>query len=273
MFKSLRFRLIASYLLIVLLAMGIAAGLSWVALDRAFLGVLRENLLAQAERVAQVIEAGGAGDMITAGVIGEEYSQSANVMPGYHTRVVDEEGVVILDLATADAVAQEEAPAALSLDRYGRLLTNFDIRAEDAHDQRVAIPLSERPEIHSALAGEPATAVRAYSWAPDRRVLYAAYPVRSAEDSVVSVVYVASPLPRFSLTLLPTTFGPQVLGGVGCSVGRAGWFSVGAHTHSSVTPAHRRRVGAGVRRAGSHHSPDVYHRAGSPGHGVQHDER
>jgi signal transduction histidine kinase len=222
MFKSLRFRLIASYLLIVLLAMGIAAGLSWVALDRAFLGVLRENLLAQAERVAQVIEAGGAGDMITAGVIGEEYSQSANVMPGYHTRVVDEEGVVILDLATADAVAQEEAPAALSLDRYGRLLTNFDIRAEDAHDQRVAIPLSERPEIHSALAGEPATAVRAYSWAPDRRVLYAAYPVRSAEDSVVSVVYVASPLPRFSLTLLPTTFGPQVLGGVALAVLLAG---------------------------------------------------
>ncbi|MFN2271574.1 MAG: ATP-binding protein [Anaerolineae bacterium] len=227
MFRSLRFRLIVSYLLVVLLAMGIAAGLAWAALDRAFLGVLRENLLAQAQRVAQVVEAGGAGDMVTAGVIGGEfatdwYSQSSNVLPGYHTRVVDEESVVILDLATAEAVTQEEAPAALSRDRYGGLLTNFDIRAEDARGQDVAIPLAERPEIQSALTGEPATAVRAYSWAPDRRVLYAAYPVRSSDDSVVSVVYVASPLPRFSLVLLPTTFGPQVLGGVALAILLAG---------------------------------------------------
>jgi signal transduction histidine kinase len=230
MFKSLRFRLIASYLLVVLLAMGIAAGLSWVALDRAFLGVLRENLLAQARRVAQVVEAGGADDIVFAGIVGGEsaageYSQSANVLPGYHTRVVDEESVVILDLATVDKLAQEEAPAALPSDQYGRLLSNFDIRAEGARDRRVAIPLSERSEIQSALAGEPATAVRAYSWAPDRRVLYAAYPVRSSKDAsppmggtegwdVCSVVYVASPLPRFGLSLLPTTFGPQVLGGV-----------------------------------------------------------
>ncbi len=234
MFKSLRFRLIASYLLVVLLAMGIAAGLAWAALDRAFLDVLCENLLAQAQRVAQVVEAGGAGDMVTAGIIGgesaaEEYSQSANVLPGYHTRVVDEESVVILDLATADAVAQEEAPADLSRDRYGRLLTNFDIRAGDARSQSVAIPLAERPEIQSALAGEPATAVRAYSWAPDRRVLYAAYPVRTSPlmggtegGDVLSVVYVASPLPRFSLTLLPTAFGPQVLGGVALAIVLAG---------------------------------------------------
>ena len=56
MFKSIRSRLIASYLLVILLAMGIAALLAWSALDRAFLDVLRENLLAQARRVAQTIE-------------------------------------------------------------------------------------------------------------------------------------------------------------------------------------------------------------------------
>jgi signal transduction histidine kinase len=227
MFKSLRFRLIASYLLVVLLAMGIAAGLSWAALDRAFLDVLRENLLAQAQRVAQVVEAGGADDITTAGIVGgefaaNEYSQSANVLPGYHTRVIDEESLVILDLATADAEAQEGASSILPPDQYGRLLSNFDIRAEDASGQSAVIPLSERSEIRSALIGEPATAVRAYSWAPDRRVLYAAYPVHSSEDSVVSVVYVASPLPRFSLTLLPTTFGPQVLGGVALAILLAG---------------------------------------------------
>ncbi|MBN1812385.1 MAG: HAMP domain-containing protein [Anaerolineae bacterium] len=238
MFKSLRFRLIASYLLVVLLAMGVAAALAWAALDRAFLDVLRENSLAQAQRVAQTIEAGGAGDIAIAGIVGgesaaEEYSQSANVLPGYHTRVVDEESVVILDLTTADAVAQEEATSTLSPDQYGRLWANFDIRAGDTRGRSTTIPLSERPEIQSALAGEPATAVRAYSWAPDRRVLYAAYPVRVSNNTsppvggteggdVHSVVYIASPLPRFSLTLLPTAFGPQVLGGVALAILLAG---------------------------------------------------
>jgi signal transduction histidine kinase len=216
--NSLRSRLIASYLLVVLLAMGIAAVLAGFALDRAFLDVLRENLLAQAQRVAQTIEVGGAGDIAIAGIVGGEsaaegYLQSVNVLPGYHARVIDEEGVVILDLATADTVAQEEPPSTSSQDRYGRLLTNFDILARDARGRSGAIPLAERPEIQSALAGEPATAVRTYSWASDRRVLYAAYPVRISEDGVVSVVYIASPLPRFSLTVLPTAFGPQVLGG------------------------------------------------------------
>jgi signal transduction histidine kinase len=218
MFKSLRFRLIASYLFVVLLAMGVAAALVLAALDRAFLDVLRENLLAQAQRVAQTIEAGGAGDMATVGVVegesaDEAYSQVTNVLPGYHTRVIDEEGVVILDLSSAEALTQEEAPSALSQAQYRQLQTNLDVPPEDTRGRSVAIPLAERPEIQSALAGEPATAVRAYSWAPDRRVLYAAYPVRSSEDGVVGVVYVASPLPRFSLTVLPAAFGPQVLGG------------------------------------------------------------
>ncbi len=233
MFKSLCFRMIASYLLVVLLAMGIAAGLAWAALDRAFLDVLRENLLAQAQRVAQVVEAGEANDVTTAGIIGEEYSQSANVLPGYHTRVIDEESVVILDLATADAEAQDEVPSVWYEGRYRRLWDNFDIRAEDARGRSAAIPLFERPEIQSALTGEPATAVRAYSWAPDRRVLYAAYPVHASDDTpspvegsegghVHSVVYIASPLPRFSLTLLPTAFGPQVLGGMALAILLAG---------------------------------------------------
>jgi signal transduction histidine kinase len=229
LFGSLRFRLIASYLLVVLLAMGVAAGLAGVALDRAFLDVLRENLLAQVQRVAQTIEAGGAGDMATVGVVGgesadEAYSQVTNVLPGYHTRVIDEEGVVILDLSPAEALTQEEAPSALSQAQYRQLQANLDILPEDTRGRSVAIPLAERPEIQSALAGEPATAVRAYSWAPDRRVLYAAYPVRTPNNAsppvggteggtVRSVVYVASPLPRFSLTVLPTAFGPQVLGG------------------------------------------------------------
>ncbi len=214
MFKSIRSRLIASYLLVILLAMGIAAALAWSALDRAFLDVLRENLLAQARRVAQTVEAGEASDLTALNIdptqpVPDLYSQTANVLPGYHTRVIDEEGVVILDLAATDALTASETLPSPPLIQHRRLATNLGISPVD--DTPPA--LLNRPEIQSALAGEPATAVRSYDWAPERRVLYAAYPVCSPDGSVTSVVYIASPLPRLSLSLLPVTFGLQVLGG------------------------------------------------------------
>jgi signal transduction histidine kinase len=227
MFKSIRSRLVFSYLLVILLAMGVAAGLAWGALDRAFLDVLRENLLAQARRVAQTVEAGEVGELPALNLEStqpapEPYSQALNVMPGYHARVIDEEGAVILDLATTEALGTEEALPPSSLTQYESLLTNFDLRSADTRGRNASVPLTSRPEVQSALAGEPATEVRAYSWAPSRRVLYAAYPVRSSEGDVVSIVYMASPLPRFSLTLLPTYFGPQVLGGAGLAILLAG---------------------------------------------------
>ena len=82
MLRSIRSRLIASYLLVILLAMGVAAMLAWNALDRAFLDVLRENLVAQARRVAQTVEA---GDMSGLGTQPAPYSQAANVLPGKQT--------------------------------------------------------------------------------------------------------------------------------------------------------------------------------------------
>lgn len=216
MFRSLRFRLIASYLAVILLAMGVAAALAWGALDRAFLDVLRENLLAQARRVAQTVGAGESGD-IEAAPLGEEaqppaqgYAQATNVAPGYHARVIDEEGVVILDLASADVPTPTVQTSSGTHERLARLL---DIPRAASSSRSPYVPLASRPEIQSALEGEPATAVRSYSWASERRVLYAAYPVPAPDGSVSSVVYIASPLPRFNLGLLPTTFGPQVLGG------------------------------------------------------------
>ncbi len=73
--SSIHVRLIASYLLIALLAMGVASALAWTALDRAFLDVLRENSLAQAQRVAQTLEAGGGRAWASAGAA-EPYSQA-----------------------------------------------------------------------------------------------------------------------------------------------------------------------------------------------------
>lgn len=220
MLRSIRSRLIASYLLVILLAMGVAALLAWSALDRAFLDVLRENMVAQAHRVAQTVEAGGTSGLETQPV---PYSQAANVLPGYHTRIIDDEGVVILGLSTDDPVtglefqsdpsASEELFSNLGISRSG-----LDVRSRDAPTD----DLLSRSEIQSALRGEPTTAVRSYSWTTERRILYAAYPIRSLDGSVVSVVYIASPLPSLTLSLLPDYFGAQTLGGAAVAVMLAG---------------------------------------------------
>jgi signal transduction histidine kinase len=330
-FKSLRFRLIASYLLVILLVMGVAAGLVWSALDRAFLDVLCENLLAQAQRVAQTVQADEAGELtpvdvsaaqaadvsggnepvtstmdvaqgasevaptgeltqttgettyayvapsnnwiqfaeedasqfadLTYGyqarVIDDEgviilnplvgfntpaisvtsaiaasavesrvydapYSQAANVTPGYHTHIISSDGTVVVSPDTGDTNTADEIPVLSSLDRYRKFASNYAPYPADEREQSGSADLLNRSEVQSALAGEPATLVRTYDWAPERRVLYAAYPVRSSAGSVTSVVYVASPLPRLSLSLLPTYFGPQVLGGASLAVLVAG---------------------------------------------------
>jgi HAMP domain-containing protein len=213
MLRSIRSRLIVSYLVVILLAMGIAAALAWSALDHAFLDVLRENLLAQAQRVAQTVEAGETGNITEeTQPAPDPYSQTANVLPGYHTRVIDDEGVIILDLATTDDLTTSETLISPPLTYYRELASNLGVPPTDTRSRSTTVPILSRPEVQSALGGEPATAVRSYDWAPQRRILYAAYPVRSPDGSVTSVVYIASPLPRFSLSLLPAYFGPQVLG-------------------------------------------------------------
>ena len=214
MLGSIRSRLIVSYLAVILLAMGIAAGLAWSALDRAFLDVLRGNLLAQARLVAQTVEAGGTGDVVAeTQPVPDPYSQATNLLPGYHTRVIDDEGAIILDLAATEAPTDETLPSP-PIDFYSELAKNLGISPSDVRSRDTTTTnLLDRAEIQSAMAGEPATAVRSYDWAPQRRIMYAAYPVCLAEGGVVSVVYIASPLPRLTLDLLPDYFGPQAIGG------------------------------------------------------------
>ena len=224
MLGSIRSRLIVSYLAVILLAMGIAAGLAWSALDRAFLDVLRGNLLAQARLVAQTVEAGGTGDVVAeTQPVPDPYSQATNLLPGYHTRVIDDEGAIILDLAATEAPTDETLPSP-PIDFYSELAKNLGISPSDVRSRDTTTTnLLDRAEIQSAMAGEPATAVRSYDWAPQRRIMYAAYPVRALGTplplggneggDVVSVVYIASPLPRLTLGLLPDYFGPQAIGG------------------------------------------------------------
>ena len=105
--RSIRSRLIASYLLVTLLAMGAAAGLAWNALDRAFLDVLRENLLAQARLVAQTVESGGTGNLV---IPGAEPAPGPDGLTNYVPRVIDDEGAVILAPAAVPTASETLAP-------------------------------------------------------------------------------------------------------------------------------------------------------------------
>jgi signal transduction histidine kinase len=136
--------------------------------------------------------------------------------------VIDDEGVVILDLTAASVSAPEQALQALSGSQYQQLQENLGLSELSRHGAGADGDIINRTEIQQALAGEPATAVRRYTWAPRRRILYAAYPVVAADDSVGSVVYIASPLPRINLSLLPAYLGRQMLGAVGLAVALAG---------------------------------------------------
>ncbi len=240
MFGSLRHRLTLSYLAVIGLAMSIAAALAWSALDRAFLDVLRENLLAQARRVAQTVESGyAAGDadgavLSTKGAtpasdeasatpspdpppsLDTSSGQALNVMPGIHTRVIDDESLVMLD---EDLVAPDERGPSQTTTRSYELpaIMQLDMETQiiqaESRQAATAQPLNERDEVRKAFAGQPATAVRSYTWEPRRRVLYAAYPIRSNAGEVTGVAYIASPLPRVNLSLLPDYLGRQILGG------------------------------------------------------------
>ena len=198
MLRSIRSRLIASYLLVVLLAMGIAAGLAWAALDRAFLGMLRENLQVEACRLAEAIELVKTGELTTLNNLTQQsipgaYSPSANVQPGYHECIIDNEGTVI---------------------SLGQSLDDTGTAQQQINEGCQSPAILSRAEIQSVLSGEPATAVRTYDWAPDQRVLYAACPVRLENGTVGGVYYIASPVPRLTLGLFPTYFGAQALGSI-----------------------------------------------------------
>ena len=130
----------------------------------------------------------------------QPYSQTANVTPGVHTRLLSEGGAVVLGLPLSEAFAQ--APAA---------------------EEYASVPTSElvqRPEIDSALRGTPATAIRRVL--ENRRVLYAAAPVYAENGRISGIVYIATPLPSAGL---PVKLILQLVGAVEALTGilMCGW--------------------------------------------------
>ena len=180
--QTIRARLSLNYLLVLTLGMTLAGALAWLAVERLYVNSQRENLMAQARLMAAALQ----GSTIPTEPA-QPYSQTSNVAPGIHTRLLSEGGAVVLGLPLSGTSAQ--APAA---------------------EQYALIPTSElvqRPEIDSALQGNPATAIRRVLG--DRRVLYAAAPVYREDGRINGIVYIATPLPA---TGLPPDIILQLIG-------------------------------------------------------------
>lgn len=176
---SLRARLFASFLIAIGLGMAVAAALTWRAVEHLYLQTQRDNLLAQAERVAKTLPAQGE---LARSPITDPPSQAANITPGINTRVLDADGTLLID----GPLPGDEAGVS-RLESYVRRT------ADDA-----AIPLQQRAEIRSALGGVAETAVRTSPTDPDRQVIYAAAPVPGADGVIRQVIYITMPLPATS---------------------------------------------------------------------------
>jgi signal transduction histidine kinase len=173
---ALRNRLFLNYLAILLLGMGLAALLAWRSVERLYLDTQRENLLAQASLAAAALQGQPLSNATAAPNSAGEYSQTSNLAPGIHTRLLSEQGAVVYSLPVpAGAVL---APPA----ENGAPITPQELQA--------------RSEIASALRGQPATNIRAVA---GRRVLYAAAPVLNEAGAVTGLVYLATPLPAAGL--------------------------------------------------------------------------
>jgi two-component system sensor histidine kinase BaeS len=173
---SLRTHLFLSFLAILLFGMVVAALLAWRSVEKLYMDTQRENLLAQASLTASALQSQSLPVDLA-----EPYSQVANVQPGIHTRLLNEQGAVLIGLP----------------------LSSGEIAAPSAENNTLISPteLLERSEIAQALQGQPATAVRSVASARHRRVLYAAAPVFGDDGAVSGLVYLAMPLPQTGLPL------------------------------------------------------------------------
>jgi heavy metal sensor kinase len=170
--SPIRARLTFTTLAVLLTGMGLAAALTWMAVGRLYLETQRENLLAQARLTAQALQ----GTPLTS-LPAEAYSQTSNVQPGIHTRLLSGEGAVVVSLPFPAGEAAVQVPP-----------------AENSHSVTPA-ELLQRPEIQQARQGMPASAIRRIASAGNQRVLYAAAPILAADGSVAGLVYLATPLP------------------------------------------------------------------------------
>ena len=181
--QTIRARLSLNTLLVLILGMSLALALAWQAVSNLYINTQRDNLLAQAKLIAAALD----GQPLPTNP--QPYSQTSNVAPGIHTRLLTENGAVVVGLP----------------------LTDLSVQMPFA-EQNASLPTSElvqRPEIKSALQGTPATALRQVLGA--QRVLYAAAPIYADDGRITGIVYIATPLPAAGL---PANIILQLLGAI-----------------------------------------------------------
>jgi two-component system sensor histidine kinase BaeS len=193
---SLRFHLTLTYLVVILIGVGVAAAFAWLSVEQLYLATQKANLLAQAHLLAATLQSSSwpAAENETG------YSQLANVAPGIHTHIIEAEGAAVIDLPASSGFDQTTVAPLPAL-------------AQNAANLVSPEELFNRPEIAQALSGQPATAIRWVEVAGGQRVLYAAAPVVAADGRISRLVYLASPLPDTTLAALSAVMRWQ-LGGV-----------------------------------------------------------
>ncbi len=169
--NTIRTRLSLNTLIVLTLGMALTAVLAWQAVSGLYINTQRDNLLAQAKLLAAAFQGENPPENA------QPYSQTANTSPGIHTRLLSDEGAVVIGLP----------------------LAKVDVQMPFAEQNAIipAIELIQRPEIASALKGKPDTAIRKVLGS--HRVLYAAAPVYASNGQISSFVYIATPLPKTGL--------------------------------------------------------------------------
>jgi len=168
--------------------MVLAGILVWLAVEEIYLVAQQENLLAQARLTAAALEGNPVPSFSP-----DTYSQTTNVTPGIHTRLLDEGGAVVIGVPFPEDEDPVQVPP-----------------SEDPGYIRVE-ELLLRSEIQSALAGVPDTSIRKIVALGGKRVLYAAAPVFGENGEVINLVYLATPLPD---RRLPGNLTLQLIGAV-----------------------------------------------------------
>jgi signal transduction histidine kinase len=210
---SLRASLAWSYVGVVGVCMAIIAPLIWIAVENLYISTQSANLLAQAQLLAATLS--GESDL-PGGAVSQGYSQTSNVQTGIHTRILNSQGAVVIDLAGQIGSA---SAAGLSLPQL----------AQNQAGNVTADELLARPEIASAMQGMAATSVRRVDIAGGKPVLYAAAPVQAGKGNVTQIVYLAMPQPDTQWSALPAEirwqFAGVILLGIGLSCGTGLWLA------------------------------------------------
>ena len=207
--------LTVSYLAIILIGVAIAAPLAWIALEQSYLENQRANLLAQAELIAQSLQASNQTQLPAV-----PYTQQTNTFAGIHTHIIELDGLesTITQEQSSPSLyttmIAEDGPVLIGLQsalpQAQQVVSPLPSLAQNASGNITSQELLSRSEISAAFSGQSATAVRTLY--DDKRVLYASAPIVFQNGEIAQIVYIATPLPNSGWAALPTSTRQRVMG-------------------------------------------------------------